>query len=186
MCQDCSAYLDVLTQHLAGTLEGVLGKGTVVTEEPIMTSEDYSYFVEQGIPSFYFTLGVAMFAVHLGVAALVKSSFALTLFGDFLSCYFLVLAILSALENARGGTGVLPLFWKLMSTGLFLLFLSETYWFYFDSLKRFSSPSPVLGDSLFLLAHVFFLFALALRPHSASAGRNLALRWIDFALLTFW
>ncbi|MGC2695749.1 MAG: amidohydrolase [Candidatus Angelobacter sp.] len=49
----------VLTQHLAATLEGVLGKGTVVTEEPIMTSEDYSVFVEQGIPSFYFTLGVA-------------------------------------------------------------------------------------------------------------------------------
>jgi len=49
----------VLTQHLATTLEGVLGKGTVVTEEPIMTSEDYSVFVEQGVPSFYFTLGVA-------------------------------------------------------------------------------------------------------------------------------
>jgi hippurate hydrolase len=49
----------VLTQHLAATLEGVLGKGSVVTEEPIMTSEDYAYFVEQGVPSFYFTLGVA-------------------------------------------------------------------------------------------------------------------------------
>jgi hippurate hydrolase len=49
----------VLTQHLASTLEGVLGKGSVVTEEPIMTSEDYAYFVEQGVPSFYFTLGVA-------------------------------------------------------------------------------------------------------------------------------
>jgi amidohydrolase len=49
----------VLTQHLAATLENVLGKGTVVTEDPIMTSEDYSYFVEQGVPSFYFTLGVA-------------------------------------------------------------------------------------------------------------------------------
>jgi hippurate hydrolase len=49
----------VLTQHLASTLEGVLGKGSVVTEDSIMTSEDYAYFVEQGIPSFYFTLGVA-------------------------------------------------------------------------------------------------------------------------------
>lgn len=49
----------LLTKHMAETMEGVLGKGTVVTEEPIMTSEDYSYFVEQGIPSFYFTLGVA-------------------------------------------------------------------------------------------------------------------------------
>jgi len=49
----------VLTQHLASTLEGVLGKGTVITEDPIMTSEDYSVYVEQGVPSFYFTLGVA-------------------------------------------------------------------------------------------------------------------------------
>lgn len=48
-----------LTQHLSATLEGVLGKGSVVSEEPIMTSEDYAYYVEQGVPSFYFTLGVA-------------------------------------------------------------------------------------------------------------------------------
>lgn len=49
----------VLTRHLAETLEAALGKGSVETEAPIMTSEDYSYFVEQKIPSFYFTLGAA-------------------------------------------------------------------------------------------------------------------------------
>jgi amidohydrolase len=49
----------VLTQHLAGVLESVVGKGNVVKEDPLMTSEDYAVFVELGIPSFYFTLGVA-------------------------------------------------------------------------------------------------------------------------------
>src|SRR5438874_906746 len=49
----------VLTKHLAATLETAVGKGNVLWEEPIMTSEDYSYFVEQGVPSFYFTLGAA-------------------------------------------------------------------------------------------------------------------------------
>ncbi|MBZ5520978.1 MAG: amidohydrolase [Acidobacteriia bacterium] len=49
----------VLTQHLAATLEGALGKGSVITEDPVMTSEDYAYFVEAGVPSFYFTVGVA-------------------------------------------------------------------------------------------------------------------------------
>jgi hippurate hydrolase len=49
----------VLTQHLSGVLENALGKGSVETEPPIMSSEDYSVFVEQGVPSFYFTLGVA-------------------------------------------------------------------------------------------------------------------------------
>ena len=49
----------VLTQHLQATLEGTLGKGNVEVEESIMTSEDYSVFVEQGVPSFYFMLGAA-------------------------------------------------------------------------------------------------------------------------------
>lgn len=134
----------------------------------------------------YLRLAGCTFLAHLIVAALAKSSFRLTLFGDALSCVFLILAMLSALENASQGQGLVPLFWKLMCTGLFLMLLSETYWLYYDSLRRFSSPSPVLGDSLFLLAHIFFLFAFALRPHSSTAGSNLSLRWIDFALLTCW
>jgi hippurate hydrolase len=40
-------------------LESVVGKGNVVKEDPLMTSEDYAVFIELGIPSFYFTLGVA-------------------------------------------------------------------------------------------------------------------------------
>lgn len=48
-----------LAQRLKITLEGKLGKDNVETGEPLMASEDYSYFIEQGIPSFYFTLGGA-------------------------------------------------------------------------------------------------------------------------------
>jgi amidohydrolase len=40
-------------------LESALGKDHVVNEEPIGASEDFSYFVEQGIPGFYFELGGA-------------------------------------------------------------------------------------------------------------------------------
>jgi amidohydrolase len=49
----------VLTRHLAGVLESAVGTGNVVMEKPTMTSEDYSVFVEEGVPSFYFILGVA-------------------------------------------------------------------------------------------------------------------------------
>jgi amidohydrolase len=48
-----------LAQHLKATLESALGKENVSVEEPITGSEDFSYFVEQGIPGFYFTLGGA-------------------------------------------------------------------------------------------------------------------------------
>jgi amidohydrolase len=48
-----------LEQRLKLPLEVALGKENVVTRGPITPSEDYSYFIEQGIPSLYFTLGGA-------------------------------------------------------------------------------------------------------------------------------
>jgi amidohydrolase len=48
-----------LAQRLKGALEATLGKNNVVTEEPITASEDFSRYVEQGIPGFYFSLGGA-------------------------------------------------------------------------------------------------------------------------------
>lgn len=48
-----------LAQKLKITLGEALGKDNVETAEPLMASEDYSYFIEQGIPSFYFALGGA-------------------------------------------------------------------------------------------------------------------------------
>ena len=48
-----------LAERLKTTLQSALGKDNVVMEEPITASEDFSYFVEQGIPGFYFSLGGA-------------------------------------------------------------------------------------------------------------------------------
>jgi len=48
-----------LAEHLRAALEGALGKDKVKTSGPIAPSEDFSYFVEQGVPGFYFSLGGA-------------------------------------------------------------------------------------------------------------------------------
>jgi amidohydrolase len=49
----------VLAQRLRAPLESALGKDNVVMEEPETASEDFSVFVQQGIPGFYFDLGGA-------------------------------------------------------------------------------------------------------------------------------
>ena len=134
----------------------------------------------------YFGISVVIFSVHLGVAAVAKPSFELTLLGDAFPCALLMTAILAVGENLRRGDGLVPVFWKLIAAGLATMLLSQIYWFYYDSVRQFATPSPVPGDALFLLAHVFFLSALALRPHSSSAGRDLRIRRLDFALLTLW
>jgi hippurate hydrolase len=48
-----------LAQRLKGALESALGKDDVVIQEPITASEDFSDFIAQGIPGFYFSLGGA-------------------------------------------------------------------------------------------------------------------------------
>jgi len=48
-----------LDQRLTAVLEHALGKSNVEVVQPITGSEDFSVFVEQGVPGFYFTLGAA-------------------------------------------------------------------------------------------------------------------------------
>ena len=49
----------LLAERLRAPLEAALGKQNVMIAEPIAPSEDFSYFVEQGVPGFYFSLGGA-------------------------------------------------------------------------------------------------------------------------------
>lgn len=49
----------VLFERLRAPLEAALGRENVSTDQPKTGSEDFSVFVEQGIPGFYFNLGGA-------------------------------------------------------------------------------------------------------------------------------
>jgi amidohydrolase len=48
-----------LAERMRAPLEGALGQKNVITEGPIAPSEDFSYFIGQGVPGFYFSLGGA-------------------------------------------------------------------------------------------------------------------------------
>ena len=48
-----------LAERLRAPLEAVLGKQNVIATDPIAPSEDYAFFIEQGVPSLYLSLGGA-------------------------------------------------------------------------------------------------------------------------------
>jgi amidohydrolase len=55
-----SVYNDpALAERLRAPLEAVFGKENVINAEPITPSEDYAFFIEQGVPSLYMSLGGA-------------------------------------------------------------------------------------------------------------------------------
>jgi metal-dependent amidase/aminoacylase/carboxypeptidase family protein len=53
-----------LAKRLQTVLETALGNRNVTTNDPITSSEDFSYFLNQGIPGFYFELGGANPELH--------------------------------------------------------------------------------------------------------------------------
>ncbi len=66
-----------LAERMHSVLETALGKGNVAIEEPITPSEDFSYFTQQGIPGFYFSLGGAdpeMFAQAKAAGTMLPSN----------------------------------------------------------------------------------------------------------------
>jgi len=134
----------------------------------------------------YVGVATLVFVVHLIAAAIARPSFALTMYGDTTPCVLLILAILAARENFKRCSGILPVFWRLFAVGFAVLLSSQTYWCYYDWRRQNFAPSPITGDTLFLLGHVFFLCALALRPHSETAGRGLRIRFLDLVLLSVW
>jgi len=55
-----SVYNDPhLADRLRSPLESALGKDNVIATDPITPSEDYAFFIEQGVPSLYLSLGGA-------------------------------------------------------------------------------------------------------------------------------
>jgi phospho-acceptor domain-containing protein len=133
----------------------------------------------------YLVTASAVLLLHFVMACFATPSFLLSIIGNAIPCFLLVLAVLSARANFRLSSGTLPLFWKLFAAGLAIMLLSQIYWLYFAWRQPNLAPSPIPADSLFLLAHVFFLTSLALRPHSSS-GCDLRIRSLDFLLLSLW
>jgi len=73
-----SVYNDpALAQRLRAPIEAALGKENVITTAPIAPSEDYSAFIQAGVPSLYFSLGGAdpqKFAETKGVEGALPSN----------------------------------------------------------------------------------------------------------------
>jgi amidohydrolase len=70
-----------LAQRLRVVLQNALGRDNVLASEPLTASEDFSVFIEQGIPGFYLTLGGAdpqkLAAAHASGASLPSNHSAL-------------------------------------------------------------------------------------------------------------
>jgi signal transduction histidine kinase len=125
-------------------------------------------------------------AVQVTCALLLKQSYMLTVLGDAFSCLLALLALLACWRNVDGAIGVVRSFWTLTASSLAVLVASQVFWEYYDYRRLTGAPNPVPGDTLFLLAPLPMLAALALRPHAIQATQSIRFRRLDFFLLVIW
>jgi signal transduction histidine kinase len=125
-------------------------------------------------------------AAQAACALVFKQSYTLTVLGDAFSCVLALIALLACCSNVGSVSGVVRSFWMLTASSLAVLLASQVFWEYYDFRRLHSVPSPVPGDTLFLLVPLPVLAALALRPHAVQATQILRFRRLDFLLLVIW
>jgi hypothetical protein len=138
------------------------------------------------IDTLWTRIALGLVLAQAAAALFLHHNLLLTGLGDTFPCLLVLVVILAFRSNRRASQGTVRWFWLLNETGFGILFLSQSYWFYYDVILGHTAPNPIAGDGLFLLALVPTLAALALRPHSESAPGDLRFRRLDFVLLVFW
>jgi signal transduction histidine kinase len=124
--------------------------------------------------------------VYAAVSMVLRPGAHLTAFADLALCAAVLCTNAGLLRNAASPDWRRNSFWMLLGLGFGLWFAGHLLWTYFEVIQRKPVPSPFPGDVIFFLHTVPLLGALALRPHSAQADRNLRFGHLDFLLLLSW
>jgi signal transduction histidine kinase len=132
----------------------------------------------------FLVLGVVL-SVSFAFSTL-EAGFAATAVGDLAPLIISFLLVLVCWRSSRSAFASLRTFWILNTAAFVFLFLSHSYWFYYEVLRRKLAPSPIFPDGCYFLMPALMLAAFALRPHSASAASDLRFRRLDLAFLLSW
>jgi hypothetical protein len=115
-----------------------------------------------------------------------KEGYAATIISDTVPLVFAFVLIFLCQQNSRSSDGPLRMFWYLNAAAFVFFLFTNSYWFYYEVVRRVPAPTPLLADGAFFLMPAFILAALAFRPHSESAASDLRFRRLDFAFLLSW
>jgi diguanylate cyclase (GGDEF)-like protein len=128
----------------------------------------------------------ALVVGDVGVSLFIHRGYLLTTIGDIAQCALLGVVLICFLSNTRGPDARSRLFWRLMSLGCVLWFVTQGLWTYFEVILHQEVPNPFIGDVILILHLVPFMGALALQPHVERDGQGVQLGGLDFALLVTW
>jgi signal transduction histidine kinase len=136
--------------------------------------------------SFWLVVAIAVVVLQAIGSLLFKEGYAATIVSDTVPLVFACVLIALCQQNSRLSAGSTRMFWVLNTAAFVFLLLSHSYWFFYEVVRRVPAPTPLFADGSFFLMPALMLAALAFRPHSESAARDLRFRRLDFAFLLSW
>jgi len=94
----------------------------------------------------------------------------------------LVLATRNTIDS-RGNT---RLFWALMTTGLFMWWVNQAGWLWFEVILRAPIPDPFYGDIILFLHPVPLIAAVAIRPQKSHESEGMLPSALNVVILLVW
>ena len=135
---------------------------------------------------FWLAAVAATWAVFIVSALVLRNSFGLSVFTDFVEAALLASGAASFVPLAIESKGRMRLFWSLIIFGLSLWLAYQLIWTYYEVILRREVPALFSGDIILFLNLVPSMAALALRPHMQQDEYSARLGRLDFALLLTW
>jgi hypothetical protein len=129
---------------------------------------------------------ISAVALQMFCSFALKEGYAATAVDDTVPLIFSCALILFCMQNSRSSVTSVRMFWYLNEAAFVFLLLSHSTWFFYEVIRKTPAPTPLFADGAFFLMPALMLAALAFRPHSESAARDLRFRRLDFAFLLFW
>ncbi len=133
-----------------------------------------------------FLLGALL--LYTAAALGVREGYPLTVFGNLTQAILQAVAVFALLLNVAKGQHHQRAFWLCLGAGGTLWFIGQSFWIYYEVIRRMPIPSPFIADIFFFLHVVPILAATSLQPHAefTEGDRRLRLGSFDFGMLLVW
>ena len=134
----------------------------------------------------WFVAAAGVTLAYAVVSLTAHKSFGLTVFGDVVGVFMMVVTGAAMLANAISRPGMQRSFWGLMAFGFSLWTVNQWGWAYYEIVLRRGIPDPYFADIVLFFHLVPMIAAVAWRPDQTRTEPRFHLSTLHFLMLLVW
>ncbi len=137
-------------------------------------------------PISFLVCGIALVLAFALAPVVFPNPFFRTAMGNLIPILIGTATLILSTRNALDSRGHTRLFWVLMTSGLFMWWLNQCGWVWYEVIYRQRVPDAFYGDIILFLHPVPFMAAVAIRPQKAHESEGILPSALNVVILLVW